>query len=359
MKLTTLNLAMGVLLAASSISGQEQQQDAAQSPAIVKTEFVADPLPTESCHASTLEQSEGVLMCAWFGGTQEGALDVAIWYSRQVEGQWTRAQQVANGMMENERIQYPCWNPVLFKPRKGPLLLFYKVGPSPSTWWGMVKTSEDNGVTWSKGIRLPDGYYGPIRAKPIDFEDGMILAGSSTEDNGWRVHMERTKNPTKVWWKTQPLNRAIDFSAIQPTIIKYADDRIQILTRTKQGRIAESWSSDRGYNWSRMRLTDLPNPSSGIDAVMLRDGTALLVYNHTDRGRGTLNVAVSKNGKDWLAALTLENTPGAEFSYPAVIQTADELVHVTYTWNRKKIKHVVIDPAKLTTQKIVDGQWPW
>ena len=353
-KLIRTTLALGVLAGMFNLSAQNPS-----SPAIVKTEFVADPLPTPSCHASTIEQTtNGVLLCAWFGGTEEGALDVGIWLSRQIDGTWTKPQQVANGIHEDERIQYPCWNPVLFQPREGPLLLFYKVGPSPATWWGMVKTSGDDGVTWSKGVRLPDGYLGPIRNKPIDFEDGMILAGSSTEHSGWRVHMERTKNPTKVWWKTQPLNRAIDMGVIQPTILRYPDGRIQILCRTKEGFIAESWSDDRGYNWSRMLRTDLPNPNSAIDAVMLRDDTALLVYNHTDRGRGILNVAVSKNGKEWAAALTLENTPGAEFSYPAVIQTDDELVHITYTWNRKKIKHVVLDPSKLSTRKIVEGEWP-
>jgi predicted neuraminidase len=66
---------------------------------------------------------------------------------------------------------------------------------------------------------------------------------------------------------------------------------------------------------------------------------------------------VSKDGREWQAALVLENTPG-EFSYPAVIQGADRLVHVTYTWNRKKIRHVVLDPARFVLQEMPDGTWP-
>jgi alpha-L-rhamnosidase len=107
-----------------------------------------------------------------------------------------------------------------------------------------------------------------------------------------------------------------------------------------------------------MTLSELPNPSSGTDAVTLRDGRHLIIYNHTARGRSPLNLAVSQDGRTWQAALVLENEPRAEFSYPAIIQTSDGMVHISYTWKRQKVKHAVIDPAKLTLQPIVDGQWP-
>ena len=95
-----------------------------------------------------------------------------------------------------------------------------------------------------------------------------------------------------------------------------------------------------------MALTTLPNPNSGIDAVTLRDGRQLLVYNHTNKGRSPLNVALSRDGHDWQPALVLESGKG-EFSYPAVIQTGDGLVHIVYTWKRQRIKHVVVDPTKM------------
>jgi predicted neuraminidase len=110
----------------------------------------------------------------------------------------------------------------------------------------------------------------------------------------------------------------------------------------------------------------LPNPDSGTDAVTLNDGRQLLVYNHNirtgshNKGRSPLNVAVSNDGTNWLAALVLEDSPEAPngFAYPAVIQTSDGLVHITYTWERKSIRHVVIDPAKLQLRPIVNGEWP-
>lgn len=331
------------------------------SPGVLHSEFIADNPPTPSAHASTIvEADKNLLLSAWFGGTEEGARDVVIWLSRNEGKGWSRPEEVANGVHDDVRIQYPCWNPVLYKMLNGPLLLFYKEGPNPVKWWGMLKVSDDNGQTWSKAEKLPSGIYGPIRAKPIQIAGGTLLCGSSTEDQGWRVHMEYTKNPLsdQAWGRTDAINRALDWSAIQPTIIEWPDGNLQILCRTRQDVITESWSSNRGRDWSRMKATELPNPSAGIDAVMLKDNRALLVYNHTKSGRGVLNVALSPDGRRWFAAMVLENTPGAEFSYPAAIQTQDGLVHITYTWKREKIKHVVVDPSQLTLKEIIGGEWP-
>ena len=95
-----------------------------------------------------------------------------------------------------------------------------------------------------------------------------------------------------------------------------------------------------------MSLLPLANPSSGTDAVTLKDGRHLIVYNPVARGRTPLNVAVSRDGREWKDVITLEDQPG-EYSYPAIIQTSDGRVHITYTWKRQRIRHAVIDPAKL------------
>jgi predicted neuraminidase len=93
----------------------------------------------------------------------------------------------------------------------------------------------------------------------------------------------------------------------------------------------------------------LPNPNSGIDAVTLMDGRHLLVYNHTTKegefpkGRNMLNVAISNDGIKWSPVITLERQAG-EYSYPTVIQGSRGLVHITYTYQRKSIKYVRIDP---------------
>jgi predicted neuraminidase len=329
----------------------------AAEPGVIASQFIFEKVPFPQCHASTIDETKGGLVAAWFGGTREKDPDVGIWLSRHEDSgrgrKWSPPVEIANGLRDGKR--YPTWNPVLFQQPEGPLLLFFKVGPSPSTWWGEVIASDDGGKSWGKPRRLPEGIAGPIKNRPVLLAGGTLLAGSSTEHDGWRVHMEWTKDGGQNWARGEPLNDGRKLGAIQPTILQHhnvtggdvkGSAKLQILCRSRQGRIAEAWSEDGGKTWSEMKLTALPNPNSGIHAVTLKDGRHLLVYNHTLLGRSPLNVAVSTDGRDWKAGPVLESEPG-EYSYPTVMQASDGRVHVTYTWKRQRIKHVVLEPAKL------------
>jgi predicted neuraminidase len=320
---------------------------AADPPGVVSSGFVYDDPPTPSCHASTIVEARRGFLAAWFGGTDEGEPDVSIYLARLDGGRWSKPTKVFDGVQDDGR-RFPCWNPVLFRPKDGPILLFAKIGPSPSKWWGVLSTSDDDGQTWSRPRKLPEGILGPIKNKPIALPDGSLLCPSSAEDEklGWRVFLERTPDLGKTWSSVGPLNDGLQIRAIQPSILTHPGGTLQVLCRSRQGKIAESWSNDLGKTWSPMTLTDLPNPSSGTDALTLLDGRHLLVYNPVPKGRTPLAVALSDDGKSWRQALVLEDQPG-EYSYPAAIQAADGRVHITYTWKRERIKHVVVDPKAL------------
>jgi predicted neuraminidase len=338
-----LTLPILVILASEPTLAQDQRP--VNPPRILSSEFVYDDPPTPSCHASTIVEARRGLLAAWFGGTDEGEPDVAIYLARLVDKHWSKPVKVIDGLQEDGQ-RYPCWNPVLFRPKDGPILLFAKVGPSPSKWWGVLTTSVDDGLTWSKPRRLPEGILGPIKNKPISLPDGALLCPSSHEDPklGWRVFLERTPDLGQTWEKVGPVNDGIQIAAIQPSILTHPGSKLQILCRTRQGKLAESWSTDLGKTWAPMTLTSLPNPNAGTDALTLVDGRQLLVSNPVDHGRTPLTVALSVDGKAWRTVLTLEDQPG-EYSYPAVIQSTDGLIHVTYTWKRLRIKHATIDPA--------------
>ena len=320
---------------------------AADPPGVTLSEFIYDDPPTPSCHASTIVEARRGLLAAWFGGTDEGEPDVSIYLARRDQGGWSKPVKVIDGVQEDGQ-RFPCWNPVLFRPKNGPILLFAKIGPSPSKWWGVLATSEDDGATWSKPRRLPEGILGPIKNKPIELPGGALLCPSSAEDPklGWRVFIERTTDLGQTWASVGPLNDGITIAAIQPSLLTHPGGKLQILCRSRQGKLAEAWSPDLGKTWSSMTLTDLPNPSAGTDALTLLDGRHLLVSNPVPKGRTPLVVSLSADGKAWRQVLVLEDQPG-EYSYPAVIQSTDGLVHITYTWKREKIRHVVVEPKSL------------
>jgi len=311
----------------------------------------APPFP--SCHASTITQlDKNRLMAAWFGGKQEGSPDVCIWIAIYDHGNWGNPQKTADGVI-NDSLRYPCWNPVLFRTRAGKLFLYYKVGRNPREWWGMMKTSSDNGQSWSAPERLPADMIGPVKNKPIQLNNGDILSPSSTESTDqkqWHIHLERSDSTGSNWREIAIGNDT--FGVIQPSILKYGGDSLQMLCRSRQNHIVQTWSKDNGITWGPLSVTALPNPNSGADAVTLQNGVQLLVYNPLTagqqwwEGRSKLYVAASTDGIHWQDVFELENKPQGEYSYPAIIQAEDGTVHITYTADRKNIRHVMLKVAK-------------
>ncbi|MCR9199182.1 MAG: exo-alpha-sialidase [Planctomycetaceae bacterium] len=322
-------------------------------PSLVREEFVFSKAPFAQCHASTLCETSRGLVSAWFGGTREGRDDVAIWYSYHDGLKWSAPVKAADGVQHDGK-RYPCWNPVLYQmPGDGPTYLFFKVGPNPREWWGEVMVSFDRGRTFRNRRRLPEGIDGPVRCKPLLLE-GDLLCGSSTEYDGWRVHFERGRvvdgRLMDDWKRIGPVNDGKTFHAIQPTFLTHPDGRLQALCRTKESVIVSTESTDGGLTWSPLEATELPNPNSGIESVTLSDGRHLLVYNPLPAGdsgwgrRSILRLAVSADGRQWTKLCDLEKQEKGEFSYPAMVQAADGLIHISYTWKRERVKHLVMDP---------------
>ena len=321
-------------------------------------EFIFEQAPFHECHASTiLELPSGELLAAWFGGEREGDKSVQIWLSRKpASGAWSSPEAMTSF------AAVPCWNPVLFRDAANRVWLFFKVGPDEMSWVGAYRTSDDRGKNWSAPDYLPAGLLGPIRNKPILLSDGTILCGTSREAGmrrhdtheepywSWAAWVEMSQDGGKSWTIHGPIAYpGVNYGVIQPTLWVTQSGQVRMLLRStrKIGFICESSSSDGGKTWGPARSTPLPNPDSGIDAVKMRDGRVALVYNHSQTARSPLNLAISNDdGKTWGAPKVLEEGPG-EFSYPAIIQSADGRLHITYTWKRRRIKHVVVDPNDL------------
>jgi predicted neuraminidase len=316
------------------------------------SEFVADQMPTASCHASTIvELRQGELMAAWFGGSAEGKPDVAIWGARRQNGRW----QTPVELVREPNIA--TYNPVLFRSGDGVLWLYYKFGPSPREWTAGRLFSLDDGRTWPAPEHLPAGLYGPIRAKPLVLPDGVIVSGTSVESyHSWAAWIERSIDNGKSWSRYGPIQSPAPNAAsadathgiIQPVVVQVEGKHLRLYARSTNtiGHICVADSLDGGIGWSKARAIDLPNPNSGIDALHLKDGRFVMIYNHTTQGRTPLNLAVSSDGEHWTPFHALESDPG-EYSYPAMIQGGDGSLHITYTWRRVRIKYVNWPLAKI------------
>ena len=302
-------------------------------------------------------------MAAYFGGTYERNPDCCIWVNiKKPGGEWSAPILAADGMVDG--VKTACWNPVLTEMPGGELWLFYKVGKTVGEWTGWLVKSKDGGRHWGKAERLPDGFLGPIKNKPLLLGD-RLLCGSSTEGKGWRFHVEIYDLKTRQWRYVGPVESKLapptiqpdtltPIDCIQPSFLQLNDGRLQVLMRTRNGFLATSFSSDQGETWTPVTLTSLPNNQSGTDAVTLRDGRHALIYNDFETLPGTkkgprtpLSMAISSDdGHTWRHLCTLETSPVGQYSYPAIIEGSDGTLHCTYTWQRKRVayKQVKLDP---------------
>lgn len=367
MKLKNITIAFfGLLLLGSCRSALEKKT---WKEGILVDEFIYDKAPYPSCHAVTIvEATNGDLVSSWFGGTHERHPDVCIYVAIKPKGsdKWGEATKVADGVMK-DGTRFPTWNPVLYQIPGGYLMLFYKIGPKPSEWWGVYRTSSDGGKTWSDKIDMPSkDFLGPIKNKPVLLSNGTLLLPSSTEGDGWHLRMESTPDFGKTWVLGDTISRGKQkINAIQPSILFHKDGSIQAIGRTRNRAIFSTFSKDNGKTWSEIELIGLPNNNSGTDAVTLKNGKHLLVYNHVlppgkeAKGpRTPLNLSISDDGINWKATLVLEDSKISQYSYPSIIQSSDGMVHIVYTWRREKLKYVKINPKKLVAIPIKNGIWP-
>ena len=322
------------------------------------------------CHASTVGTMGGSFVVAWFQGDHEGALNSRIWLTRGQPKDWVPPSVVSGDLA-------PCWNPVLHAQISGSLLLYFKVGPTISSWRTFLSASADGGVTWSDARPLTAsgvGGRGPVRTPPLRLRSTRLLAGASTETWGdsphWDAFVDISDDDGFTW--TRAANIEIDHETfpgagiIQPTLWQTPGDDIHLLARSTAGQLVRSSSSDDGRTWSPGVLSGVPSNNSGISACGL-DGAVYLAHNPASgnwAARAPLVVSRSRDdGATWQRWVILEPSLGAvggegyrpadsgvlttganEFSYPCLIGTPNGLA-VTYTWQRRGIVLALLDPA--------------
>jgi predicted neuraminidase len=395
-----------VALAILILAGQatSQTSGAAGKP-FLESEFL---FPLEHWHnhsSSVVELPNGDLFAVWYHGSGERtADDVIIEGARKIKGrkEWTPRQTVA------DTPGFPDCNPALFLDSKKKLWLFwpvilanewhtallkYRVSTNysdsralpkwdlsedllfkPRNFTERVRAAVDARLkgaapgsqqeTYLKQIheRAGDKYFMRMgwmpRAHPTELPSGRIIVPLYSDGYDFSL-MAITDDGGRTWTTSEPLPGA---GNVQPSIVRRKDGSLAAYFRDNgpaPKRILFSESKDEGITWSPAIDTDLPNPGSGVEAIVLQDGTWALIYNDTERERYSLAVALSDDeGRTWKWKRHLELDTRTDrrgsFHYPSILQARDGTLHATYSLflnhlpadaPRKTIKHAHFNVA--------------
>lgn len=313
--------------------------------------------PYKSNHASTIEVlPDGTIAVAWFSGAKEEASGCAIVFATLPAGssQFTKAATLS------EKDGYSNQNPVLFYDTKTNILHLYhsqaKAESGESKSVIMELQSTDKGKSWTKPKALftfPGAF---PRNRVIPSLDGGLLFPiyDAGNDNPFKANyaiIEKSNQARSDWTK---LDIAGSGDCVQPTCVRLTDSRLRCWFRDRRaGYIYTADSKDDAKTWTKPKPSVLPNPNVGIEANILTSGNIVMIFNNYNKstagpnGRTPLNVGLSKdNGTSWhIKKLQVhdDDKPAAEgkleYSYPSVLQTADGLIHITYTYDRQTIKY--------------------
>ncbi len=351
--------------------------------------------------ASVTELADGRLFATWFGGSREGAKDVAIFgaYYLPDSQAWTTAEALVTRESTQEalgRYIKKLGNPVVTRLKNDQLALFYvsvSIGGWATSQLNMA-LSDDNGRSWHSTERLITSPFFNlstlVKGTPHLYDDGSIALPVYHEMAGKFGELLRISSQGEVLSKTRLTEGR---EAIQPVLLPYTQHEAIALLRDTGDEApfhaVMTTSESGGHDWSDATNTGFVNPNSALAGVVLDCGRILSVANDTTEERNRLTLLVSSDkGASWLPILRVEDhsnngtTPrrvprevfissltesmAAEglsteqqqrfidsatdalctdggcryrYDYPYLIKSSDGTIHLVYTWNKAYIKH--------------------
>jgi len=358
------------------------------------------PSPVVQNHAAFLaELGDGAILCAWFGGSLEGKSDIAIraaLLSPDAED-WGETCTLSDDPDHSEQ------NPVIFVAPDKTLWLFHTSQPSGNQdecRIRMAQIDRDGLVLRAdegRYLDLPRGCF--IRAPLQVLEDGRwllpIFRCTSRPGQKWTgshdVAAFALSADGGTTWEYSEI--AGSTGSVHMCPINTDGGMAAFFRRRQADFVHRSESRDGGQTWSATEPTDVPNNNSSVAATRLGDGTIALICNPTNAAmssarraslydelgegdtrpdadpsggctpiwgvpRAPVALCLSHDGgKTFPERFLVEDGDGAclsnnsldgknrELSYPWLLEARDGALHLAYTYHRRAIKHVRLEPG--------------
>ena len=331
-----------------------------KSAATMTMGFACDDCLVPSVHgANVIATLNGGLFATWFGGTREGATDVVLWGAdyAPLSKSWSvprRIMGAAGVQAALGRHIKTVGNSVLVRGEHDELWLYF-VSVSVGGWAGSalnVMKSTDEGISWNVPRRLITSPFLNIstlnKSAAVHYSDGSIALPVYHEFIGKFSELLHLDSSGNILDKVRITSGR---HSIQPLLLPLASQKAIVLMRDTgplPGHVLFSRSEDGGKNWLKEGKLALPNPNSAVAGLRRPDGSLLLVFNDVEAGRQSLALAVSRDdGHSWQVVRHFEQSKisSEEFSYPYLIRNSDGTMHLLYTSNRKRIRHVAFNDS--------------
>jgi|UniRef100_A0A7V6A4N8 predicted neuraminidase len=350
------------------ISYQAPVAPAAGEPPYFAEDFVNQARPGVICHVSGIVEAGGDrLICTWYAGSREAAPDVAIYaaFFRESTRTWTEPEVLLDrrrSSAELKRWVRKLGNAVVMNDQRGGLWLFYATmlgGWSTATL--NYKVSRNEGRSWSASRPLILSPFfnltTNVKNKGVGLSRGAFLLPAYHEllHKFSQILLVRPAG-ADPWFEMRRMTSV--GKAIQPAIIPAGKESLISFFRNAAGggksHILRAESRDVGQDWSGLSAIPLPNPDAGFDMIRLADGAILAAINNSFQDRDNLTLVISRDeGKTWQTLRVLENTPGKSYAYPSLAR-AGKYYHLTYSYEKNRIKHVMFNQAWLQQQRSHD-----
>lgn len=372
------------------------------APAEPAGEYIFPP-QGKHCHGSSIvELPNGDLLACWFYGSGErSASDVVVQGARKAKGakEWTAPFLMADTpnfsdcnpvlWLDGQKRLWLTWISIRADAWEGAILMFRrcddprgKAAPNWN-WQGVIalKPGDEFSARIQSGFKeltSKTGYeeamwcgYAPkyslqlieaskdllkrqlgwmTRIHPLTLKSGRILLPLYSD--GYNVSMVAiTDDNGENWRASEPI---VGLGPIQPTLVQKKDGSIAAYMRDSgqsPDRVMWATSTTQGDTWSIATDTDIPNPGSSLECIVLKDGRWVMIYNDTEKGRHSLALSMSDDEGatwKWKRHIQLDEAKKSGYAYPSMVQTRDGRIHATYTFSEgqgKTIKHLIVDPA--------------